>query len=227
MTSERLRLLEGLGTAKLRVAEIFASIQGESTYAGLPCAFLRLTGCNLRCSYCDTRYAYEGGAVMEVGEARQRLLRFGTALVEVTGGEPLLQPAVPQLLTSLCDAGRTVLLETNGSLDISAVDPRVAVILDVKSPSSGEVGANLESNLALLRPQHQVKLVLADRRDYEWARAEVQRHDLTRRTPVLFSPVHGALEPAELARWILEDGLPVRLQLQLHKLLWDPTARGV
>jgi 7-carboxy-7-deazaguanine synthase len=225
--SRRLRPLEGKPVGSLVVHEIYRSLQGESTHAGLPCVFVRLAACHLRCRYCDTAHAFGGGETLPLDEVVRRSLAFGDRLVEVTGGEPLLQSETLPLMTRLADAGRQVLLETSGSLDIAGVDPRVAIILDVKTPGSGEVLANLDRNLDLLKPIDEVKYVLHDRADFDWAVAHARQHGLTDRVPVLFGAEHGAIEPAELARWILETGLPIRLQLQLHKLLWGATARGV
>ena len=212
----------------LTVNEIFLSIQGESTWAGLPCVFVRLTGCDLRCSYCDTTYAYTEGARRPLDEVLAEALAFDCELVEVTGGEPLLQPASRQLLAALCDAGRTVLLETNGAHDISGVDPRVHRIVDLKTPGSGECSRNRERNIPLLTPRDEVKFVIGSREDYEWARQAVCRFALPGRVKaVLFSPVFGRIDPAAMVQWILEDKLAVRFQLQLHKLIWDPKQRGV
>lgn len=205
---------------RLRVSEIFYSLQGESTFAGLPCVFVRLTGCQMRCRWCDTEYAFYGGAWRTREEVLAEVAGYGCSLVEVTGGEPLLQPGVLPLMSALADQGYQVLLETGGGLDISPVDPRVRRIVDVKCPGSGEVAANRWENLALLRPTDEVKLVIADREDYLWAREVLSEHRLAERCPVLFSAVAGELAPAELAAWVLADRLPVRLQIQLHKLLW-------
>ena len=212
---------------RLRVNEIFHSIQGESTFAGRPCAFVRLTGCQMRCAWCDTEYAFHEGSWMTVDEILERVAAYDCPLVEVTGGEPLLQPAVHPLMTALCDAGHEVLLETGGGLDISAVDPRVRRIVDVKCPGSGEAANNRWENLDGLRPSDEVKFVVADRADYDWAKEVIERRALAGRCPVHVSPVHGRVDLAALAGWILEDRLPVRLSLQLHKLVWNPSARGV
>lgn len=215
-------------TDTLVIHEIYRSLQGESTFAGLPCAFVRLSACNLRCRWCDTPEAFTGGTRMEVGDVVAKALAFGTTLVEVTGGEPLLQAAVHPLMRALCDAGRTVLLETSGERDISGVDPRVHRIVDLKAPGSGESHRNRWENLPLLTPRDEVKLVLADRTDYEWAREVIARERLAERAgSVLLSCVHGELAPRDLARWVLEDGLPVRVQVQLHKILWGADAKGV
>lgn len=212
---------------RLAVNEIFQTIQGETTRVGEPCVILRLTGCPLRCSWCDTTYAYDEGALRDVADVVADALAFPARLVAVTGGEPLAQRATLALLTALCDAGRTVLLETSGALDITRVDPRVCRIVDVKCPGSGMQDRNRWQNLEILRPHDEVKFVLASRLDYEYARDVVRRHDLAARCPVLFGPVSGAVDPRDLAAWILEDALAVRLQLQIHKIVWEPGRRGV
>ena len=217
----------GFRAERLRINEIFHSIQGESSFAGRPCVFVRLTGCQMRCVWCDTEYAFHEGAWRSVAEVVAEVAAFGCPLVEVTGGEPLLQPAVQPLMTALCDAGHEVLLETGGGLDISTVDPRVRRILDVKCPGSGEAENNRWQNLDRLRTGDEVKFVLADAADYAWAKGVVARHDLAARCPVHFSPVWGRLDPERLSAWILADRLPVRLGLQLHKVVWGATARGV
>jgi 7-carboxy-7-deazaguanine synthase len=224
---QRLRPLLGKPTGTLVVHEIYRSLQGESTFAGLPCVFVRLTACHLRCVYCDTPHAFSEGETLSLDEVIARALALGDHLVEITGGEPLLQDEVFPLMTGLADAGRTVLLETSGALDITPVDPRVRIILDVKTPGSGEVEANLWSNLGRLRPSDEVKFVLCDRDDFDWSVAQVRAHHLIERCPVHFSVAFGRLSPTELAAWILETRLPIRLQLQQHKILWDPDARGV
>jgi 7-carboxy-7-deazaguanine synthase len=212
----------------LVIHEIYRSIQGESSFVGLPCTLVRLTGCNLRCVWCDTPAAFTGGTRLPVATVVERALAMRTPLVLVTGGEPLLQPAVLPLMRELCDAGKTVLLETSGERDISAVDPRVHRIVDLKAPGSGESHRNRLENLACLGPRDQLKLVLQDRADYEWARALVTRERLDERVPeLLLSPVHGVLDPKELVDWVLQDELPVRVQLQLHKYIWGKDARGV
>lgn len=216
-----------LPDARLRVHEIYRSIQGESSFAGRACTFVRLTGCQMRCVWCDTEHAFYAGRWATLDEVLDEVDRSGRDLVEITGGEPLLQPGVLPLMTRLCDAGATVLLETGGGLDISAVDPRVRRIVDVKCPGSGEAEANRWRNLDDLRPTDELKLVLADRTDYEWARRLVSERALARRCPVHFSPVHGRLDARQLADWLIEDRLPVRLGLQLHKLVWGADARGV
>jgi 7-carboxy-7-deazaguanine synthase len=224
---QRLKPLAAKPAGTLVVHEIYRSLQGESTFAGLPCVFVRLTACHLRCGYCDTPHAFHQGGTLALDEVVARALALGDDLVEVTGGEPLLQPEVYPLMTRLADAGKTVLLETSGAVDTSAVDPRVRVILDVKTPGSGEVGANVWSNIDRLKPTDEVKFVLCDRADFDWSAAQVRAHRLTDRCPVLFSPAFGRVNPTELAAWVLESRLPVRLQLQQHKILWDPAARGV
>jgi 7-carboxy-7-deazaguanine synthase len=211
--------------AKLRITEIFCSLQGESRSAGWPTVFVRLTGCPLRCTWCDTAYAFSGGAWRELDAILAEVAACGVRHVTVTGGEPLAQADCRELLARLCAAGYAVSLETSGALDIAGLDPRVTVVMDLKAPGSGEVQRNRYANLDLLRPTDQVKFVLADRADYDWARAQLAQHDLAARCEVLMQPVFDALAPAELAQWILDDRLPVRFQLQLHKLLWGE-ARG-
>jgi 7-carboxy-7-deazaguanine synthase len=212
----------------LLVHEIFLSIQGESSFAGLRCAFVRLAGCNLRCRWCDTPEALEGGRRMELGAVLGEVEKMGAPLVEVTGGEPLLQEATRPLLHSLCEAGKRVLLETSGERDISGIDPRVHRIMDLKTPSSGESERIRWQNLELLTGRDQVKMVLLDRRDYEWAREVVRRERLERRAgEVLLSPVYGEMDPRLLVSWILEDQLPARVQLQVHKYIWGPDQKAV
>jgi 7-carboxy-7-deazaguanine synthase len=211
----------------LRVNEIFHSIQGESSHAGLPCVFVRLTGCNLRCGWCDTEYAFHEGREMSIDDVLAEVERFGCPLVEVTGGEPLLQDEAPVLMKRLLERGYRVLLETGGSLPIETVPPGVVRIVDVKCPGSGEVERNRWENLEHLRSSDELKFVIRDRADYEWAAGRVRERGLDRRCAVLFAPVHDALEPGEIAAWVLEDGLPVRVQIQLHKLLWPSVPRGV
>ena len=204
----------------MRIHEIFFSLQGETSRVGLPTVFVRLTGCPLRCGYCDTAYAFQGGENMSREQVLQRVASYGARHVTVTGGEPLAQKGCLPLLTALCDQGYDVSLETSGSLDVSGVDPRVAVILDIKTPGSGEVQKNLWSNLGHLRAKDEVKLVLCDREDYDWAKQVLAEHAIPEKCSVLLSPVHGQLDPTVLAEWILQDRLPVRMQVQLHKLLW-------
>lgn len=212
---------------RLKIHEIFHSIQGESTFAGRPCVFVRLTGCQMRCVWCDTAHAFYDGSWMDIGEIVERVRSFGCPLVEVTGGEPLLQPAVHPLMTRLCDAGLEVLLETGGGLDLTAVDPRVRRIVDVKCPGSGESANNRWENLDDLRPTDELKFVVAGRADYEWAKRTIAERALGGRCPIHLSPVWGAVELPELARWILEDRLDVRFSLQLHKSIWGAEATGV
>jgi 7-carboxy-7-deazaguanine synthase len=212
----------------LVIHEIFVSIQGESTFAGLPCTFVRTTGCNLRCVWCDTTSAFRGGTRMARADVLTEALRHSTTLVEVTGGEPLLQPAVIPLLRELCDAGRTVLLETSGEADVSRVDRRVHKVMDLKAPGSGQSHRNRWSNLEHIGPGDEIKFVLASRVDYEFMRDTVRQRTLARRTQnLLASPVFGALPPGDLVRWVLADALPVRVQLQLHKYIWPAGAEGV
>jgi 7-carboxy-7-deazaguanine synthase len=206
----------------LRITEIFHSLQGEARTVGLPTVFIRLTGCPLRCVYCDTEYAFHGGEQRSLDEICDEVAAHGAAYVTVTGGEPLAQPNCLPLLSRLCDAGYAVSLETSGALSVADVDKRVVKVLDLKTPASGEAGRNDWSNIAHLTPGDQVKFVICDRADYEWARFKLDEHALAGRvSDVLFSPSHGQQSPRELAEWILADRLPVRLQLQLHKLLWD------
>ncbi len=211
----------------LWVSEIFHSIQGESSRAGWPCVFVRLTGCNLRCVWCDTAYAFHEGRSMSVGEVVAEVERYRCPLVELTGGEPLLQPEAIPLMEELLRRGRRVLLETGGGLSIADVPRGVVRIVDVKCPGSGESDRNHWANLEILEGKDEIKFVVADRRDYSWASQQVRERDLTRRCSVLFSPVHGVLHPGDLARWVLDDGLPVRVQIQLHKILWPGAERGV
>ena len=204
----------------LRVTEIFHSLQGETSRTGLPTVFVRLTGCPLRCGYCDTAYAFHGGESLTLDEILSRVAAHGARYVTLTGGEPLAQKGCLALLDELCDAGYSVSLETSGALDIGGVDPRVARIVDLKAPGSGEHERNRWENLGLLTGHDELKFVLASREDYDWAVSACRQHRLFERCPVLFSPVQGQLDPALLAQWILDDRLPLRFQLQLHKLLW-------
>ena len=204
----------------LRITEIFHSIQGESRPVGYPTAFVRLTGCPLRCTYCDTAYAFHGGQRVSVADVLARVAGFKVRHVCVTGGEPLAQPACLDLLAALCDAGYQVSLETSGALAIDGVDPRVAVVLDLKTPASGECERNLWANVPQLKPEDQIKFVICGRADYEWARDQLRTRDLTALCEVLFSPAWDQQPARELADWILADQLPVRLQVQLHKYLW-------
>ena len=211
----------------MRVTEIFHSIQGESTFAGLPCVFVRLTGCPLRCTWCDTDYAFYGGSDMSLEAIVDRVHAYGCPLVEVTGGEPLAQSECLVLLTRLCDEGLTVLLETSGAFETTGVDPRVRIILDVKCPGSGMADRMHWPNVERLRAHDEAKFVINDRADYDWAKETVGRLKIDRRCPVLFSPVFGTLTSRQLAEWVLADRLPVRYQLQLHKMIWSPDMRGV
>jgi 7-carboxy-7-deazaguanine synthase len=212
----------------LTINEIFHSIQGESTHAGRPCVFVRLTACDLRCSWCDTPYAFHEGHKMSIDEVMAAVADHGCPLVEITGGEPLLQDDVYPLMERLLAEGRTVMLETGGHRPIDRVPAAVVKIVDVKCPASGESGRNDWSNLAKLAPHDQVKFVVQDRADYDFAKDVIARHDLASRTAaVLISPVHGVLEPRTVSEWMLADRLPARLQLQLHKFIWSPTTRGV
>jgi 7-carboxy-7-deazaguanine synthase len=211
----------------LRVNEIFHSIQGESTHAGRPCVFVRLTGCNLRCGWCDTAYAFHEGQSFTVDDVVQRVTSYGCPLVEVTGGEPLLQPESIGLLQALVERGLEVLLETGGSLPIDDVPAGVRRIVDVKCPGSGESGRNRWENLDQLRSGDELKFVIAGREDYEWAAACVRDRSLSERAPVLFSAVHEGLPSGQLAEWVIADRLPVRVQIQMHKVLWPLASRGV
>ncbi len=206
----------------LRITEIFYSLQGEARTVGLPTVFVRLTGCPLRCVYCDTEYAFQGGELLSLEAIEAQVADYGPGYVTVTGGEPLAQPNCLPLLHRLCDQGYEVSLETSGAMDVAAVDPRVVKVLDLKTPASGEMGRNLYTNVEHLTPRDQVKFVICDRADYEWSRFKLDEYALASRvSDVLFSPSHGEVAPRELAEWILADRLPVRMQLQLHKLLWD------
>lgn len=209
---------------RLKLTEIFLSLQGESTFVGCPTVFVRLTGCPLRCGYCDTEYAFHGGAWHEQADVLASVTNHGVRHVCVTGGEPLAQKACIPLLAALCEAGYTVSLETSGALDVSAVDPRVIKILDIKTPGSKEAARNRWANLPLLLPHDQIKFVICDRADYDWAKAIVTEHGLAERHTVLFSPSATQLPARELADWIVADRLPVRFQVQLHKILWGGEA---
>jgi 7-carboxy-7-deazaguanine synthase len=217
----------------LRVTEIFHSIQGESTWAGLPCTFIRLTGCPLRCVWCDTEYAFHGGERMTMDDIIARVDSFGTKLVEITGGEPLVHRGAFALAERLLERGYTVLVETSGAVDVAALDKRVHKIMDLKCPGSGESTKNLWSNLAHLTPRDEIKFVIADRADYEWAVAAILEHGLDERVrdgelrALLISPVWDTMDLRQLSEWVLEDRLPVRLQVQLHKLIWGANVPGV
>ncbi len=212
----------------LTVNEIYLSVQGESTWAGLPCVFVRLTFCDLRCTYCDTEYAFYKGTKRPVDDVLAEVLAIDCPLVEITGGEPLLQKNVLPLMARLCDAGRTVLIETSGAHDISGIDPRVHRIMDLKTPSSGECARNHWENIPHLGPGDEVKFVLGSREDYEWAATQIREHRLAERVrAVLLSPVFGRIDPRDIVAWMLADKLPARFQLQMHKFIWDPRTKGV
>ena len=212
----------------LTINEIYHSIQGESTWAGEPCVFVRLTFCDLRCTYCDTEYAFYEGKKQSLSEILATVASFNCQLVEITGGEPLLQKNVLPLMVALADAGYTVLLETSGAHDISQVDSRVHRIMDLKTPGSGECAKNLFSNVDHLTQRDEVKFVIGSREDYEWSREQIATHQLAKRChEILFSPIFGRIDPREIVEWILADRLPVRFQLQMHKFIWTPTKRGV
>lgn len=210
-----------MSTVQLRITEIFYSLQGETRTAGLPTVFVRLTGCPLRCSYCDTAYAFSGGELLSLEEIMQQVDSYGARYVTVTGGEPLAQPQVHLLLKALCDSNYEVSLETSGALSVEQVDPRVVKVLDLKTPGSKECDRNCYENIAFLGDKDQIKFVICDRADYEWAKSKILQYGLSKRAhELLFSPCYGMIKAQDLAQWILEDGLNVRLQLQLHKLLW-------
>ena len=211
----------------MKVCEIFASIQGESTYAGMPCTFVRLTGCNLRCTYCDTQYAYDEGKDLSEDDIVSEVSRLGLKTVEITGGEPLLQSDVHNLMKRLLDDGHRVLIETNGSMEIDAIDRRAVIILDIKTPGSGMAREMRISNLAHLKSSDELKFVISTREDYEWSKEFIHSHGLAGKCNILFSSVTGTLDPQELSQWIIEDRLYVRLNLQIHKYLFGPDRRGV
>jgi 7-carboxy-7-deazaguanine synthase len=210
-------------TTTLRLTEVFLSLQGETSRAGLPTVFIRLTGCPLRCRWCDTPYSFQGGETVTLNSILSRVAEYGVSTVCVTGGEPLAQKNCPMLLTALCDAGYSVSLETSGALDVGTVDPRVSRIVDIKPPESGEEARNRWENIAHLTPRDEIKFVLASRADYEWAREVMRSQKLDQVCHILFSPVQGELPPAQLAEWVLADRLRVRMQVQLHKILWGNT----
>ena len=212
---------------RLRINEIYRSIQGESSRAGLPCTFVRLTGCHLRCTYCDTGHAFYEGNWMTISDIVERVQDLALPLVEITGGEPLLQPACATLAQALMDGGHTVLCETSGALPIDRLPDGVIRIMDLKCPSSGECQRNEWSNIALLKPSDEVKFVVGDREDFEWSVEVIRTQDLAKRCTVLMSPVFGEMEPARLAEWIVDQALPVRFQMQLHKCIWEPDQIGV
>jgi 7-carboxy-7-deazaguanine synthase len=226
-TAHRVALLADAPPQSLLIHEIYRSIQGESTFAGLPCVFVRTAVCDSRCSWCDTPHAFTQGQWLATDEVLRRALAFNCPLVEVTGGEPLLQPEVLRLMTKLATVGRTVLLETSGAHDVGPVDYRVHIIMDLKCPESGECEYNFWPNLDRLKPTDEIKFVVASKRDFEWTVESVKRRNLAGRFTLLVSPVFDRVTPRELAEWILVSGLPLRLQMQLHKLIWDPQARGV
>ncbi len=211
----------------MKVCEIFTGIQGESTYAGVPCVFVRMTGCNLRCSYCDTVYAYEDGTDLTEDEIAAKIGETGLKTVEITGGEPLLQKGLPTLVEGLLDLGYRVLIETNGSRNIEEIDRRAVIILDIKTPGSGMSEKVMLSNLSSLKYGDEVKFVLTDRKDYEWAKDFIRKYELAGRCEILFSPAFGMLDPQSLSRWIVNDRLEVRLNLQLHKYIYGPDVRRV
>ncbi len=211
----------------LLVSELYESIQGESSHCGQRCVFIRLTGCPLRCRWCDSEFSFQGGKRMVIDELVQHVSSMDTPLVEVTGGEPLAQTGCLDLIKKLCDSGLTVLLETSGALDIKPVDPRVTIIMDIKCPDSGESNSNLWDNIQHLKPQDEVKFVIACREDYIWARDVLDRHGLEDRHTVYLSPAGGILNPAELADWILQDRLNLRFQIQTHKVIWPDREGGI
>ena len=223
----RVALLRDLPADELLIHELYRSIQGESQYAGLPCVFVRTAVCDLRCSWCDTPHAFNKGERISRQSVLEKVLAFDCPLVELTGGEPLLQPAVFPLMTDLCDAGKTVLLETSGGRDISPVDRRVHIIMDLKCPDSSECESNHWPNLDVLKPSDEIKFVVASRRDWEWTEATIRQHNLKERFHVLVSGTFGGVPLRELVDWVLESKLNVRFQLQLHKYVWDPQAKGV
>jgi 7-carboxy-7-deazaguanine synthase len=232
---QRLAPLTGKPAGQLLIHEIYKSIQGESTFAGLPCVFVRLAVCDSRCVWCDTPHAFTQGKPLAVDQVLDQVMEYHCSLVEITGGEPLLQMEVFPLMSRLADRGLTVLLETSGAHDLGPVDPRVHIIMDLKCPDSGESASNRWPNLDLLKPTDEIKFVVASRRDFDWTIQAIRDYDLDRRFTLLLSPVFSlppnnpgpAIQPSELAQWLLESGLQARLQLQLHKLIWDPQARGV
>jgi 7-carboxy-7-deazaguanine synthase len=225
--NQRVKPLQDLSDGELAIHEIYRSLQGESAYAGLPCVFVRTTACHLRCSWCDTPHAFNQGVRMSRAEVLSKVLEYDCPLVELTGGEPLLQTDTFALMTELADAGKKVLLETSGSLPIDAVDSRVHIIMDLKCPDSGECNANDLGNLDTLKSTDEIKFVIASRRDWEWTEATIREHQLDARFSVLVSAVFGSVSLADLAEWVLASGLNVRMQLQMHKFIWDPLARGV
>jgi 7-carboxy-7-deazaguanine synthase len=226
-TAARLEPLLGKPPGQLLVHEIYRSIQGESTFAGLPCVFVRLSVCSARCVWCDTPHAFKAGELHSLDSVLAKVLSFGCPLVELTGGEPLLQDEAFELMTAIADQDITVLVETSGTVAIDRVDRRVRIIMDLKCPDSGECENNLWANLDALKPMDEIKFVIASHRDFEWAEATIRQHDLANRFSVLLSPVVPRIREIELAEWVLASGLQVRMQLQLHKYIWAPDARGV
>lgn len=225
--AQRLALLADKPAGQLLIHEVYRSIQGESTFAGLPCVFVRLAVCNSRCAWCDTPHAFNQGNPRSLDTIVEQVQAFACPLVEITGGEPLLQDEVLPLMDRLADLGLTVLLETSGALDVSRVDRRVRIIMDLKCPDSGECAGNLWTNLDQLKPEDEIKFVIASRRDFDWMAETIRNHRLDRRFTVLLGPAFGLVRPIDLANWLLESGLQVRMQLQLHKHIWAPNARGV
>ena len=227
MIEQRLLPLATKPAGQLLIHEIYRSVQGESTFAGLPCVFVRLAVCDARCVWCDTPHAFNQGSLCTLEDILAKVKELNTPLVEITGGEPLLQQEAFPLMTRLADEDRTVLLETSGAHDVGPVDPRVHIIMDLKCPDSGECAGNRWANLDVLKPTDQIKFVIASQRDFDWTTETIRKHDLERRFEVLLSPAFGLIEPLQLATWLLESGLQARMQLQLHKYIWDPKARGV
>lgn len=225
--AHRVAPLQGKPPGQLLIHEIYRSVQGESTFAGLPCVFVRLAVCDSRCVWCDTPHAFKEGTPRSLEDVQREVLSHDCPLVEITGGEPLLQAEVLPLMANLADAGKTVLLETSGAHDVTPVDRRVHIIMDLKCPDSGESHANRWANLEVLKPGDQIKFVIASKGDFDWSAAATREHRLDSRFSVLISPVFGQVTPRQLADWLLESGLNVRMQLQLHKYVWDPAARGV
>lgn len=226
--AHRVALLRGLAPGGMLVHEIYRSLQGESTFAGLPCVFIRTAVCDLRCSWCDTPHAFNQGERMPRAAVRAKALAFDCPLIEITGGEPMLQPDVPLLMTELCDAGKTVLLETSGAHDLTPVDRRAHIIMDLKCPDSGESHRNRWANLDVLKPTDEIKFVIASRRDWDWTERVIREYRLDERFACLVSAVFGAIEPLDLANWLLDSRLEhVRMQLQMHKFIWGAETRGV
>jgi 7-carboxy-7-deazaguanine synthase len=211
----------------LKISEIFYSIQGESSMMGVPCVFVRLTYCNLRCTYCDTEYAFYEGKEMTIGEIINEIKKYECKLVEITGGEPLVQENVHHLITKLCDDGFKVMIETGGSLTVKNIDRRVKIIMDLKTPSSGMMNKNMYENIEFLKKDDEIKFVIGSREDYEWSKEIIMKYNLPERFTVLFSPVFNEIQNIELAKWILDDRLKVRFQIQLHKYIWQPETKGV